>query len=142
MVTYISGGNFICCVSYRDLERVCGNDIPIVMCGNKVDDIRKVKRKQITFHRKKNLQYFDVSIKANYHVYEPILYLLKKLCGEHIEFVAEPAYAPPLMHLCINTYSSEIALIDMNHAIECGLPEDCEYINPFERRKVISRIVY
>jgi hypothetical protein len=29
----------------------------------------------------------------------------------------------------------------MNHAIECGLPEDSEYINPFERRKVISRSV-
>ncbi len=122
---------------------MCGNKVDIGSgCGDKVDNIRRVKRKQIKFHRKQNLQYFEMSVKANYHVYEPILYLLKKLCGEHIEFVAEPAYAPPLMPLCINTYSSEIALIDMNHAIECGLPEDCEYINPIERRKVVSRIVY
>lgn len=41
---------------HRDLVRVCEN-IPIVLCGNKVDvKDRKVKAKTITFHRKKNLQ--------------------------------------------------------------------------------------
>ena len=41
---------------HRDLVRVCEN-IPIVLCGNKVDvKERKVKAKQIVFHRKKNLQ--------------------------------------------------------------------------------------
>ena len=39
---------------HRDLERVCG-DIPIVLCGNKVDDIKDRKR-QVTYHRKNNLQ--------------------------------------------------------------------------------------
>lgn len=43
---------------HRDLVRVCEN-IPIVLCGNKVDvKDRKVKAKTITFHRKKNLQVF------------------------------------------------------------------------------------
>ena len=42
---------------HRDLERVCEN-IPIVLCGNKVDvKERKVKANLVTFHRKKNLQY-------------------------------------------------------------------------------------
>lgn len=41
---------------HRDLVRVCDN-IPIVLCGNKVDiKDRKVKAKNIVFHRKKNLQ--------------------------------------------------------------------------------------
>lgn len=41
---------------HRDLVRVCEN-IPIVLCGNKVDiKDRKVKAKTIVFHRKKNLQ--------------------------------------------------------------------------------------
>ena len=41
---------------HRDLARVC-NQIPIVLCGNKVDiKERKVKAKAITFHRKKNIQ--------------------------------------------------------------------------------------
>jgi len=38
---------------HKDLIRVCEN-IPIVLCGNKVDvKDRKVKAKAITFHRKK-----------------------------------------------------------------------------------------
>ena len=51
---------------YKDLTRVCEN-VPIVLVGNKVDvKDRKVKAKQITFHRKKNLQYYDISAKSNY----------------------------------------------------------------------------
>ena len=51
---------------YKDLVRVCEN-IPIVLVGNKVDvKDRKVKAKQIVFHRKKNLQYYDISAKSNY----------------------------------------------------------------------------
>ncbi|KAI7688150.1 hypothetical protein SSS_00897 [Sarcoptes scabiei] len=49
---------------HRDLVRVCEN-IPIVLCGNKVDvKDRKVKAKAIVFHRKKNLQvcFFEVSV--------------------------------------------------------------------------------
>ncbi|KAI7299404.1 GTP-binding nuclear protein, partial [Hortaea werneckii] len=52
---------------HRDLVRVCEN-IPIVLTGNKVDvKERKVKAKTITFHRKKNLQYYDISAKSNYN---------------------------------------------------------------------------
>jgi GTPase SAR1 family protein len=47
---------------HRDLVRVCEN-IPIVLCGNKVDiKDRKVKAKSIVFHRKKNLQVWSVFI--------------------------------------------------------------------------------
>ena len=50
---------------HRDLTRVCEN-IPIVLCGNKVEvKDRKVKAKQITFHRKKNLQYYEISAKVS-----------------------------------------------------------------------------
>ena len=52
-------------LSHRDLTRVCEN-IPIVLCGNKVEvKDRKVKAKQITFHRKKNLQYYEISAKVS-----------------------------------------------------------------------------
>ncbi|CAH9117693.1 unnamed protein product [Cuscuta europaea] len=45
---------------HRDLCRVCEN-IPIVLCGNKVDvKNMQVKAKQVTFHRKKNLQYYEI----------------------------------------------------------------------------------
>ena len=64
-----------------DLIRVCEN-IPIVLCGNKVDvKERKVKAKTITFHRKKNLQYYDISAKSNYNFEKPFLWLARKLVG-------------------------------------------------------------
>jgi len=81
---------------HRDLVRVCEN-IPIVLCGNKVDiKERKVKAKAITFHRKKNLQYYDISAKSNYNFEKPFLWLARKLVGNpSLEFVAAPALAPP-----------------------------------------------
>lgn len=64
-----------------DLVRVCEN-IPIVLTGNKVDvKDRKVKAKTITFHRKKNLQYYDISAKSNYNFEKPFLWLARKLTG-------------------------------------------------------------
>jgi GTPase SAR1 family protein len=61
--------------------RVCEN-IPIVLCGNKVDvKNRQVKAKQVTFHRKKNLQYYELSAKSNYNFEKPFLYLARKLAG-------------------------------------------------------------
>ncbi|CAI8493591.1 GTP-binding nuclear protein gsp1/Ran [Hanseniaspora opuntiae] len=81
---------------HRDLVRVCEN-IPIVLCGNKVDvKERKVKAKTITFHRKKNLQYYDISAKSNYNFEKPFLWLARKLAGSpQLEFVSSPALAPP-----------------------------------------------
>ncbi|CAL9151358.1 unnamed protein product, partial [Musa hybrid cultivar] len=81
---------------HRDLCRVCEN-IPIVLCGNKVDvKNRQVKAKQVTFHRKKNLQYYEISAKSNYNFEKPFLYLARKLAGDpNLHFVESPALAPP-----------------------------------------------
>jgi GTP-binding nuclear protein Ran len=81
---------------HRDLVRVC-EGIPIVLCGNKVDiKDRKVKPKQITFHRKKNLQYYDISAKSNYNFEKPFLWLARKLVGDpNLTFVEAPALKPP-----------------------------------------------
>jgi GTP-binding nuclear protein Ran len=81
---------------HRDLVRVCEN-IPIVLVGNKVDvKDRKVKAKQITFHRKKNLAYFDISAKSNYNFEKPFLWLARKLTGDpHLEVTEAPSLPPP-----------------------------------------------
>ncbi len=56
---------------------------------------RKVKPKNINFHRKKNLQYYDISAKSNYNFEKPFLYLARKLVGDpKLEFVAMPAPMP------------------------------------------------
>merc|ERR1711939_893428 len=81
---------------YRDVCRVC-EQIPIVLCGNKVDvKDRQVKPKQVTFHRKKSLQYHEISAKSNYNYEKPFLYLARKLTGdEKLNFVEQVALAPP-----------------------------------------------
>lgn len=81
---------------HKDLVRVCEN-IPIVLCGNKIDcKDRKVKPKEIQFHRKKNLQYYDISAKSNYNFEKPFLYITRKLTGDpNCVFVEAPALLPP-----------------------------------------------
>ena len=41
-----------------------------------------MKARQITFHRKRNLQYYDVSAKSNYQYERPFLWILKRLVGD------------------------------------------------------------
>uniref|UniRef100_A0A914GYC1 GTP-binding nuclear protein n=1 Tax=Globodera rostochiensis TaxID=31243 RepID=A0A914GYC1_GLORO len=112
---------------HRDLVRVCEN-IPIVLVGNKVDvKDRKVKAKSITFHRKKNLQYYDISAKSNYNFEKPFLYLARKLIGDpNLEFVAMPALAPPEVQMdptLAAKYEQEVA-----EAASAELPDDDEDI--------------
>mmetsp|Transcript_31060 Transcript_31060/g.22547 ORF Transcript_31060/g.22547 Transcript_31060/m.22547 type:complete len:215 (+) Transcript_31060:51-695(+) len=111
---------------YKDLTRVCEN-IPIVLVGNKVDvKDRKVKAKQIIFHRKKSLQYYDISAKSNYQFEKPFVWLLRKLVNDNSLMLVE---APTLA-------ATEITL-DENHrkqieeeaaqAAEMELPEEEEF---------------
>ena len=108
---------------HRDLTRVCEN-IPIVLTGNKVEiKDRKVKAKQITFHRKKNLQYYDISAKSNYNFEKPFLWLARKLSGDNqLHFVEAPALQPPEFQFDEATkqkYEQELAA-----AAAMPLPED------------------
>ncbi|CAE6520874.1 unnamed protein product [Rhizoctonia solani] len=116
---------------HRDLERVCEN-IPLVLCGNKVDvkasfirGERKVKTGAVTFHRKKNLQYFEISAKSNYNFEKPFLWLARKLVGNAtLEFVAAPALAPPEVQVdpkLMEQYQGELAA-----AAAQPLPEEDE----------------
>ncbi|KAL9680254.1 hypothetical protein QQ045_018132 [Rhodiola kirilowii] len=80
---------------YRDLCRVCGN-IPIVLCGNKVDaSNRQVEAKLVTFHRKKNLQYCEISAKSNYNCSEPFLYLARKFMDSGLRIYPDLEQAEP-----------------------------------------------
>ncbi|KAL1378067.1 hypothetical protein pipiens_015838 [Culex pipiens pipiens] len=93
-------------ILHRDLVRVCGN-IPIVLCGNKVDiKDRKVKAKGIVFHRKKNLNY-DISAMSNYNFEKPFLWLARKLVGDpNLERVAMTALLLPEVKMVNETGSS------------------------------------
>lgn len=108
---------------HRDLVRVCEN-IPIVLCGNKVDvKERKVKAKTITFHRKKNLQYYDISAKSNYNFEKPFLWLARKLVGNNqLEFVESPALAPPEVTVDSDLMAKYQA--EMDQAAAMPLPDE------------------
>ncbi|KAF9616847.1 hypothetical protein IFM89_032697 [Coptis chinensis] len=108
---------------HRDLCRVCEN-IPIVLCGNKVDvKNRQVKAKQVTFHRKKNLQYYEISAKSNYNFEKPFLYLARKLAGDpNLHFVESPALAPPEVQ--IDLVAQQQHERELDQAANQPLPDD------------------
>jgi GTP-binding nuclear protein Ran len=108
---------------HRDLTRVCDN-IPIVLCGNKVDiKERKVKAKSITFHRKKNLQYYDISAKSNYNFEKPFVWLARKLTGHaNLDLTGAPALAPPEVHM--DPEMVQQLNRDLDDAAMAPLPDD------------------
>ena len=107
----------------RELERVCGR-IPTVLVGNKVDiKERKVKARQITFHRKKNLQYYDLSARSNYNFEKPFLWLARALTGDAaLALTAAPATKPPELTMdpqLMATYEDEL-----HAAMNSTLPDE------------------
>lgn len=85
MSSYRNVGNW-----HNKLNKVVS--IPVVICGNKVDlDTHRVKAKHITYHRKKSLQYYNISAEQNYHFDKPFLYLCRRLTGkDDLKFVMAP----------------------------------------------------
>ena len=83
---------------HQELVRVCQN-IPIVLCGNKVDvKDRKLNAKSIVYHRKTNMQYYDLSARSNYNFEQPFLWLARILVGsDELQFVYE---IPLLVSFC------------------------------------------
>jgi GTP-binding nuclear protein Ran len=52
----------------------------MVLVGNKVDStLRKVKSKNITFHRNKSITYYEVSIKSKFNLETPFLWPARDL---------------------------------------------------------------
>merc|ERR1711939_1020203 len=110
---------------YRDLVRVC-ETIPIVLCGNKVDvKTRQIKPRQVTFHRKKNLQYHEISAKSNHNYEKPFLYLARKLTGdEKLIFVEQVALAPPEVSIDIDEQKENEK--ELQGAAAAPLPDDAD----------------
>ena len=111
---------------YRDLVRVCGN-IPVVLCGNKVDEKeRKVKPKQIIFHRKKNLQYYDISAKTNYNYEKPFLYLARKVTNQQNLSLVEPVALFPPVECSLDKATLKQYELQLEEAASMPLPDDDE----------------
>uniref|UniRef100_A0A673KCZ5 GTP-binding nuclear protein Ran n=1 Tax=Sinocyclocheilus rhinocerous TaxID=307959 RepID=A0A673KCZ5_9TELE len=98
---------------HRDLVRVCEN-IPIVLCGNKVD----IKDTYEEF-----VLYYDISAKSNYNFEKPFLWLARKLIGDpNLEFVEMPALAPP--EIAMDPSLAAQYEHDLKVASETALPDE------------------
>ncbi|KAH6782097.1 RAN GTPase 3 [Perilla frutescens var. frutescens] len=93
-------------------------------CGNKIDvKSRQVKAKQVIFHRKKNLQYYEISAKSNYNFEKPFLYLARKLAGApELYFVESPALAPPEVQVDLAAQLKHEE--ELNNALNQPLPDE------------------
>ncbi|KAG9439966.1 hypothetical protein H6P81_020131 [Aristolochia fimbriata] len=84
---------------------------------------RQVKAKQVIFHRKKSLQYYEISAKSNYNFEKPFLYLARKLAGDpNLHFVESPALAPP--ELQIDVKEQAVHEAELAEAAAQPLPDD------------------
>eukprot|EP01091_Cochliopodium_minus_P009142 TRINITY_DN2185_c0_g1_i2.p1 TRINITY_DN2185_c0_g1~~TRINITY_DN2185_c0_g1_i2.p1 ORF type:complete len:265 (+),score=61.02 TRINITY_DN2185_c0_g1_i2:46-840(+) len=94
-VTYKDVSNW-----YKDATRVLGENVPVVIVGNKIDVSvleRKVKPKQIDFPKRKNLPYFEISAKSNYNTENLFLEVSRLVIGvkNGVEFVERPLLCVP-----------------------------------------------
>ena len=96
----------------------------MVDAGHKAskDSVSKVKANQITFHRKKNMQYYETATKGVGNE-KPFLWLARKLSGDNqLHFVEAPALRPPEIQFdeaTMKKYEQELAA-----AAAMPLPED------------------
>lgn len=110
---------------HRDIERVCPG-IPVVLCGNKVDVTeRQVAPKQINYHRRKSLAYYEISVKSNYNYEKPFIYLLRELSkDEKLSLVQQPALLPAETSVDLTAQAQNEALIA---AEATGFQDDGEF---------------
>jgi GTP-binding nuclear protein Ran len=75
---------------YKDIQRV-EIDRPVVLVGNKWDVLeRQVAKKDVKFHQKKGLQYYEVSVKTGHYLKAPFLALARALVQDpHLTFTDE-----------------------------------------------------
>lgn len=110
-----------------------------------------MKTGQVTFHRKKNIQYFEISAKSNYNFEKPFLWLARKLVGsvrmyfvQHLffnvyffhrnpslEFVAAPALAPAEVQVdaaLMEQYQKELAQVRLSFVFTTAQSTDLSAI--------------
>jgi len=76
-----------------------------------------------SFHRKKNLAYYDISAKSNYNFDKPFLYLARKLTRiPDLTFTEQTALAPAEVQLSAEQIAQQEA--ELAEASAKPLPED------------------
>ena len=74
---------------YEDLTQICP-EIPILLVGNKIDSHdRVVPGRRVTFHKKHNMFYLEISSKSNYYLELPFLALARSILKDrNLRFIS------------------------------------------------------
>ncbi|KAH8334893.1 hypothetical protein KR074_000805 [Drosophila pseudoananassae] len=77
----------------RELEAICGPDLPVVICGNKAD-LNPFPR-EVMLRRRGNFEYCEISCKAAWNLKEPLELLLRRLLEKNdVDLISEPTIKP------------------------------------------------
>ncbi|EDV42957.1 uncharacterized protein Dana_GF18246 [Drosophila ananassae] len=77
----------------RELEAICGPDLPVVICGNKAD-LNPFPR-ELLLRRRGNVNYCEISCKAAWNLKEPLELLSRCLLGySKLHLISEPIIQP------------------------------------------------
>mmetsp|Transcript_41444 Transcript_41444/g.81967 ORF Transcript_41444/g.81967 Transcript_41444/m.81967 type:complete len:325 (-) Transcript_41444:107-1081(-) len=90
--------------SYKSIARLHGQVlqscgvVPTVLVGNKVEvQSRQIRAKDVAYHRRKGLQYYDVSACTCLNFEKPLLWLARRLANQpQLQFACQFAEAPRL----------------------------------------------
>lgn len=58
----------------NEVKKICGDDIPIVICGNKTDE-----KKKAIIKKSEDYEHISMSVKNKIELYEPLMYILTRL---------------------------------------------------------------
>jgi GTP-binding nuclear protein Ran len=77
VTSFLSFGSVL---EWRNRINTTYGDIPVVLCGNKVDSPkRSVTQTSINFHRKAGVKYYDISVKSDYNCSFPLLDVISQI---------------------------------------------------------------
>lgn len=81
---------------YEDLTKICP-EIPIILVGNKIESRdRVVPGRRVTFHKKHNMFYLEISSKSNYYLELPFLALARSILKDrNLRFISHRTYELP-----------------------------------------------
>lgn len=117
----------------RNVMRVQPN-IPLVLCGNKVDEKdRKIKPKEISAYLQllkqeyPNVKYYDVSAKTNYNFDKPFLSLGRSFLGENLNFIEGLPKNPIEIEVDFKKFEKELELSKFENELANFGTENEEY---------------
>ncbi|KAM8718031.1 hypothetical protein ACLKA7_004697 [Drosophila subpalustris] len=77
----------------HSLEQICGQQLPVVICGNKAE-LERIPR-ELLYHRQGNLDYCEVSARVAWNLEAPLELLCRRLLQRNdLKLISQPTLQP------------------------------------------------